>query len=453
MDLNVTRTFSKTYTNFKSKLTKEEYKKRLTKYITDGIPVIPSEYRYRQIVSVGGSRSSKSWSILQLLLVELKTRKNIKITVWRNIKKVCRDTVLEDFQNILRADAFLSSQFKYNKQDGEFTYISTGSRIVFEGADNVGKVLGGAQDISFFNEVSEFNKEVYLQITQRTSDRIFCDYNPSKDFWLESYRFDEETCFIHSTFKDNAYCPPRIVKQLLSYEPWETGSYHIEDGVIIYNGNPISVSNQPPPHIENMKKKTGSEFMWMVYGLGLQAEKPNRIYTGWRQISLEVFEAMNYKSFFGLDFGSSSPTACVEVKYDGNGAFYVCPRFYKPLNNLDTTLSTSIEIGIPQIVKGKSWVVCDSAKDSYIKSLKQAGFIAMGAVKGGGSVEFGITLVQGVTIYFVMTEEFLTEYNSYSWATDRYDKALDSPLKENDHYMDALRYIITYLIKYLGIKV
>jgi len=453
MDLNVTRTFQKTYSNFRSKLTKEEYKARVLKYIADEIPIVPSKYRYRQIVSVGGSRSSKSYSILQLLMIELKTRKGIKITVWRNLKNVCRSTVMEDFQKILLSDPILHSGFKANKQEGSFIYLKTGSKIVFEGADNIGKVLGSAQDISFFNEVSEFNKEVYLQITQRTSDRVFCDYNPSKDFWLESYRFDEETCFIHSTFKDNAYCPPRIIKQLLSYEPWKTGSYEIIDGVVVYNGKPIGIKNEPPPHVENVKKGTASEFMWMVYGLGLQAEKPNKIYKGWRQITPETFDNLDSRSYFGLDFGSSSPTACVEVKYDGDGAFYVYPRFYKPLNNLDTTLATSINIGVPQIVKGKSWIVCDSAKDTYIKSLKQAGYIAVGAVKGGGSVEFGIQIVQGVVIYFVLTEEFFNEYNNYSWATDRYDKATDVPMKENDHYMDALRYVITYLIRYLGIKV
>lgn len=46
-------------------------------------------------------------------------------------------------------------------------------------------VIGGQQTISFFNEVTEFSKEAYLQITCRTSDRVVVDYNPSKDFWME----------------------------------------------------------------------------------------------------------------------------------------------------------------------------------------------------------------------------------------------------------------------------
>jgi len=270
----------------------------------------------RQIVSMGGSRSSKSYSILQLLMLEMIHRFNIKITVWRDTKVACRSTVLEDFKKIIMFDQSIFNKFKENKQSGTFTFMPTGSKLIFEGADSIGKVLGGAQDISFFNEVTEFSKAVYLQITQRTADRIFCDYNPSKDFWLENYRYDPDTVFVHSDFRSNAFCPEPIVKQLLSYEPWVPGSYDIIDGAVIYKGNPISKFNQPPPHELNVKRKTANEYMWLVYGLGIGAEKPHRIYSGWKKISAEEFNILDHVSYFGLDFGTSKPTAGVEVKYD-----------------------------------------------------------------------------------------------------------------------------------------
>ena len=102
-------------------------------------------------------------------------------------------------------DYKIFKNIKENKQAGSFTYMPTKSKIVFEGADSIGKVLGGTQDISFFNEISEFSKRVYLEIRQRTADRVFCDYNPSKNFFLEDYRMDDETCFIHSNFEQNAF--------------------------------------------------------------------------------------------------------------------------------------------------------------------------------------------------------------------------------------------------------
>ena len=233
---------------------------------------------FRQFVLVGSSRSSKSFSILQLLLLEMMSRPDLKITVWRDMKNVCRATVREDFRKIILFDDDIYNDIVENKQDGSFTYIPNGSRIIFDGADNIGKVLGSAQDISFFNEVSEFSHEVYLQITQRTADKVFCDYNPSKSFWLEDYREDEDTIFLHSTFQQNSFCPEPIARQLLSYNPWEVGSYEVVNGVPMYGGYPISAKNQPPPNIENIRRKTANPFMWQVYGLGVQAEKPTRIY-------------------------------------------------------------------------------------------------------------------------------------------------------------------------------
>lgn len=407
--------------------------------------------RYRQIVSMGGSRSSKSYSILQLLMTEMMSKNNLKITVWRDTKVTCRATVLEDFKNIIMFDEKVFKKFKHNKLQGTFTYLPTGSRIIFEGADNIGKVLGGAQDISFFNEVTEFSKEVYLQITQRTSGKVICDYNPSKDFWLEKYRADQETVFIHSDFRDNAYCPDNIVKQLLSYEPWETGSYEVKGSQIFYKGKEVTDKNQPPPHVYNVKRGTADKYMWLVYGLGIGSEKPNRIYKGWKILTQKEFDALPYDSYFGIDFGSKNPTAIVEVKYDGDGQFYICPRYYKSMNDISNSLSSEIHKHVPQIIKGKSLLVCDSAKPLYIDTLLSSGYLAVKALKGNGTVSPGITQVQSFNIKYVHTDDFDDEYTNYSWKVDRYGKATDEPLKVDDHYMDAVRYIITYLIKYLRI--
>ncbi len=445
MNIDVTKTFAETHKKYHEKINQEIIDKNKTE-------IIEPLYRYRQIVSMGGSRSSKSYSILQLLLLEMVSRKGIKITVWRNLKNVCRQTVLEDFQKIIMFDYRVYKEIKENKQTGTFTYVPTKSKIVFEGADNIGKVLGSTQDISFFNEITEFNEEVYLQIAQRTSDRIISDYNPSKNFFMEGYRNDPETCFIHSTFKDNAYCPPNIVKHLLGYEPWESGTYELRGSELFYKDEPISIHNQPPPNEQNIKKGTAHKYNWLVYGLGIGAEKPNKIYQGWREISYEFFDNLEYPSYFGLDFGASNPTACVEVKYNGDGAFYIREILYQPLQDISDSLPTVIKLRCPEIKKGKDIIVCDSAKQNYIDLLLNENYIAMGAIKGGGSVEVGISLVQGFTIYYVRSENLGFEYDNYSWQIDKNGKSVDVPIKKDDHLLDAMRYIISYLVPYLNIK-
>ena len=115
-------------------------------------------------------------------------------------------------------------------------------------------------------------------------------------------------------------------------------------------------------------------------------------------------------------------------------------------------MPTVIDIKVPQIIKGKSLIVGDSAKQSYIDTLLEAGHLIIGAIKGGGSVASGITNVQGFNIFYVFDKYIENEYTTYSWHVDRYQKPTDEPVKVDDHYMDAIRYIINYLIKYLNIK-
>ena len=91
-----------------------------------------------------------------------------------------------------------------------------------------------------------------------------------------------------------------------------------------------SDDNQPPPNKLNIKNGTADKWHWMVYGLGLLAEKPNRVYKGWTTCSIEEFDSLPYETYYGLDFGISAPTAVVAVKYDGDRTFYVDEIPYLP---------------------------------------------------------------------------------------------------------------------------
>lgn len=442
MDLKCTEVFGDVYEHYQMLSNQQVQENKFTE----------PKRRYRQIVAYGGSRSSKSWSILQIFVILLSTNKNFKITCWRNEKVTCRSTIMEDFKNILYSDINLYNLFTENKAKGSFTHKKTGSVIIFEGGDSIGKVLGMTQHISFFNEITEFNEDVYLQITQRTSQTIFADYNPSKSFWFEKHRKRNDTIFLHSWYAKNAFCPPEIVQQLESYEPWDRSSYEIIDGEIWCNGKPMDEKNRPKPNVKNISEGTVNEYMWMVYGLGLTAEKPNKIYRGWSRISRENYDLLEYTEYLGLDFGTSNPTAMLGVKFDGEKTFYVDQKLYMPQNEMKKSLNETLIECIGDNWK-KIMIVCDSAKKAYGDSLRQAGFFAVDAKKGSGSLSYGISVLKGFKIVFTKeSEDIENEYSLYSFMTDRYSKATDEPIKKDDHLMDALRYVITYLVYFLGIK-
>ena len=409
---------------------------------------------YRLIVAYGSSRSGKSYSIMQLFAIILITKKNYKITVWRGTRVDAVATVLEDFRSVIASDPELYSKFTFNKKDATFTCKDSGSIIHFMGTDVISKVLGMAQNISFFNEISHFSEEVFLQINQRTSDYVFSDYNPSREFFINKYESHTNSIFLRSTYQDNLpFLTDGIVNQLESYNPFEVGSTKIINNKLCYRGKPVSEKNKPPPHKLNVKNKTADLYMHEVYACGLKSEKPNRVYKKWGVCTDEFFEDLEYTSHFGLDFGTSSPTAMVEVKYDGDRTFYLHQRLYKPSSSMGMPLYEWIRTMMTPSVGDEDLIVCDSAKKVMVDELRNAGLKAVSALKGQGSQSKGITQVQSFNIVFTESSKDLEdEYFNYAYKIDRYGLSTDDiDPSSPDHLMDATRYIISYLIGWLRI--
>ena len=411
----------------------------------------------RYIVNSGGSRSSKTYSILQLFVTILMQKKNYKISCFRNLRIDCINTVGQDFKKIIE-QAGLSDKFSYNIKDAKWICKATGSVIFFAGTEKIHKALGEQNDIIFLNEISEFSLAVFNQLDQRTRDKVFIDYNPSKDFWIEAYRLNDKALFLHSTYLDNPFLTEGIIGKLEGYNPYEVGSTYVDNGELFYKGARVSEKNQPPVNEINLRNNTADRYMYEVYCLGLGSEKPNRIYTNWKECEDDFFESLNHEKFYGLDFGVSSPTAVVEVCFDGDRTFYVKEILYKPSSEMGMTIGEYIQkpksnFDSRPLIDKDQLMVCDSAKKSMVVDLAKAGINAVPALKGQGSVSRTISSVQSFNV--VRTKSSLnlkTEQLEYSWKLDRYGLVDESPApNQQDHLMDSTGYVISFMINYLGI--
>jgi len=412
----------------------------------------------RYIVNSGGSRSSKTYSILQLFVTILMQKTNYKISCYRNLRVDCIDTVGQDFKNIIEFSG-LSEMFVHNIKDAKWVCKSTGSVIYFAGTEKIHKALGQQNNIIFLNEISEFSQEVFNQLDQRTRDKIFIDYNPSKDFWIENYRENDAAIFLHSTYKDNPFLTKGIIAKLESYNPYKVNSTYVENGEVYYKEKVASEKNQPPVNVQNIKNGTANKYLYEVYCLGLGSEKPNRIYTGWKICSDDFFRELPHEKFYGLDFGVSSPTAIVEACFDGDRTFYVNEILYKPMSEMGMTLAeyvlTPRGASKKPLINQDNITVCDSAKKSMVIDLAKQGLNAVPALKGQGSVSRTISSVQSFNVVYTQSSANIKiEYFEYSWKLDRYGLVDEMPEPNKpDHLMDATGYVISYMINYLGIGV
>jgi PBSX family phage terminase large subunit len=408
---------------------------------------------YRYIINSGGSRSSKSYSICQLLVIMCLTNKNYKISCFRNLRIDCIGTIGEDIKAIIASEPTLQSQFTYNIKDGIWKCKTSSSTIHLQGSEKLSKALGMKNNLLYLNEISEFSKEVFDALDQRTTDLVLVDYNPSKEFYIESYRNNKNAIFLHSTYKDNAFLTDGIVNKLESYNPWEIGSTYVEDRKVYHDGNPVTDTNVPPPNILNVKNQTADKFNYEVYCLGLGSEKPNRVYKNWKKCTDSYFDDLEYTSYYGLDFGISSPTAMVEVKYDGDRTFYLHQRLYKPSSTMGMPIYEWIKTMLDPEIGSDELIVCDSAKKTMVQEIALGGLMAVSALKGAGSIAKRINQMQSFNIIYTESSlDLENEYYEYSYKTDRYGLTTDDidPTSE-DHILDATGYCISYLISWLGI--
>ena len=184
--------------------------------------------------------------------------------------------------------------------------------------------------------------------------------------------------------------------------------------------------------------------MWQVYGLGLKAEKPNRIFKGWKKITDQEFDLLPYPMYYGLDYGMSAPTALVSMKTNGDGSYFLKELLYKPLNEMTCTLSELFEqMKIPKHVE----IICDSGNElnmSETRKLRNAGFNAISAQKGQGSVVSAIETMQKSIIYYTESSYNLEDnYENYSWKIYQ-GIQLDIPEETREDLIDASKYVIKW---------
>jgi len=359
----------------------------------------------------GGSRSSKTHSIVQHLIVNEALAGSAKtITIARDKLTWIKTTVLKDFEEVILRDGFkIVPEINPNKADQ--IYKINECEFAFFGLDYPQKLHGRSQDIFWLNEAMEASIKSFDQLEMRTNLYGLLDYNPSND---EHWIFDkvltrDDAKLLHSTQIDNPFLPESIRKKILSYNPSNT---------------------------ENIRQGTSDSYMWDVYGLGKPAKLQGLIYN--HQECEDIPSTAKFIAY-GLDFGySNDPTALIEVWLQDNNLFLNELIYETGLTNADISKRMTT-IGVDQ----NSEIIADSAEPKSIEEIYRSGFRGIKpAKKGADSIKFGISILKEYNIFITKKSVNLQkELKRYKWAEDRIGKQLDKPIDDYNHGLDAIRYV------------
>ena len=349
------------------------------------------ESKSRVTQHIGGTRSGKTYAILQYLIVEgLQTQQAITI-VRRTIPSLKR-TVIKDFMDILK-DIGIWKEDNFNITDR--IYRLGDSTFQFVNSDDPEKLRGLKSGILFVDEASEIDEESFFQLSIRTSGKIILAYNPtiSPYHWLRQMQDCDR--FV-TTYKDNIYLPTDMVKAIEELE------------------------------FKNPK-------YWTIYGKGEFAPNEKAIF------KFDLVDDWDADFVgFGMDFGfSNDPTTLCAVYKSGDNLYLEELLYEKGL------ITSDIVKKLTDLKIDKSYEIwCDSADPRLIEEIYRSGFNAKAVTKGKDSIKFGISVMNNYNIYIdKKSQNLINEMYAYQYSTDKYGYTTDNPEGGLDHLIDAARYV------------
>ena len=375
----------------------------------------------RYFIVTGGRGSGKSFAVNSVLLL-LTYQAGHTILFTRYTLRAASISIIPEFIEKLELLGVID-QFKITKD--EIINKGNGSKIIFRGI----KTSSGDQTANLksltgittwvMDEAEELNDEdifdkIDLSVRNKVQEnRVILILNPTtKEHFIYKRWFEdrgvaagsnitkEDTTYIHTTYLDNI----------------------------------DNLSESYIKQIETMKVRRPNRYKHTIEGSWLDKAE-GVIFTDW---SIGEFQQVG-KVVYGQDYGfSNDPSTLVKTSIDKeNKVIYIQLCFYQ------TKLTTSEILQLNKKFAADNLIVGDSAEPRLITELSRDCNVVP-AIKGQGSITFGISLLQDYDL--VITEDstdLIKELNNYCWL----EKKSQTPVDNFNHAIDALRYAVSYQLQ------
>ena len=377
----------------------------------------------RYFIFTGGRGSGKSFAVSSLALyLTLEKGVSHSILFTRYTLRSASISIIPEFKEKL--ELMNLSDMYYITKD-EIVNKINGSKILFRGI----KTSSGDQTANLkslqgittwiIDEAEEMTDEdifdkIDLSVRQKdVRNRVMLIMNPTtKEHW--------------------------IYKRFFESSGIKSGSNIINGNVTYchttYLDNIKNLSESYISQIQSMKERRPERYKHTIEGAWLEKSE-GVIFDNWK---VGEFKEVN-KPVFGQDYGfSNDPSTLVKTSLDKqNKIIYVQLCYYK------TKLTTSDILKLNKTFAGDNLIVGDSAEPRLINELSR-GCNVVPSIKGQGSVNFGISLLQDYDMVIdPESTELIKELNNYVWL----ERKSQTPCDNFNHAIDALRYSVSYQLQ------
>lgn len=364
----------------------------------------------RVFIEEGGTRSGKTKNLCHGWVEYLSQTAGELLSIVRATGPALKATVRRDMIETLR-EWGLYEDARHNKTDDVFTFPQPEGggepcQIEFFATEDEMKVHGRKRHHLWENEANEIPADLHTQLVLRTSHRVCLDYNPSMredhHIW-KLYDGSPDVRRFHSTYLDNPFLTAAQIRE-----------------------------------IEALREQ--DEWAWQVYGLGVRGVPAESVYRDVTALAAWP-EGLDY--VYGLDFGYNDPMSLQRVgRRDGEprASLYLWALVHESYLTTGDLIARLPALGVEKHVP----IYCDSAEPDRIEELVRAGYYALPATKGQGSVGAGIDFVKRHALHVggddpAVAQRARAEWRAYAWKKVR-GVIQDEPAHTDSHAPDAGRY-------------
>lgn len=377
-------------------------------------------YKGRYRVCKGSRASKKSTTTAMNLIYRIMEYPESNALVVRKTYRTLLDSCFAQLKWAVNRLG-VKDYFDFKLSPLEIIYKPTGQKILFRGLDDPLKVTSVTVDVGslcflWIEEAYEIMSEsdfdmldesIRGEVPKGHFKQITLTFNPwNERHWIKRRFFD------------------KVDKDVLAI----TTNYTCNEWL---DRSDLNV-------FERMKENNPRRYQ--VAGLGNWGIVDGLIYENFEERQFTLEDVKDYKTVAGLDFGyTNDPTAFFIGFLDKkNSILYVWDEMYsKGLSN------KKIYENIKNMGYSKEKITGDSAEPKSIDELKGYGLRIKGAKKGKDSILNGIQWIQDLKIIIhPRCNNFLTEISNYQWDKDKFGKALNRPIDDFNHLLDAMRYAL-----------
>lgn len=378
----------------------------------------------------GGRGSLKSSFVSIIVPLLLIRNPGTHALVLRKVANTIRDSVYAQYMWAI-GELGMAAFWEAKVSPMELIYKPTGQKILFRGADDPMKIKSikvpfGYIAVTHFEEKDQFagraEIRTILQSTMRGGDKYwnFESYNPpiSRDNWANKDSLEERADRLchKSTYLQ---APPEwLGQQFLDEAEYlkktDERAYQHE-----YLGIPVGTGGNVFENLE-LREITDNEISHF-----------DRIYQG-------------------VDWGwYPDPFAFIRLHYDSaRETIFLIDEIYQ--NKLTNEASGSM-------IKSRNYmdayITCDSAEPKSTADYRAMGLSAKEAVKGPGSVDYGMKWLQRrkIVIDRKRTPNAYNEFVNYEYERNKDGDIISGYPDANNHLIDATRYALERISRRMGV--